>query len=90
MNSSILLKGDKEEIALTVAGKKKKLNRNLLINYFGKERCGLTDKVIESTLSDLNAAKKSWFSLLNKCFMKKELKKKYRELLEKRLNKLDL
>lgn len=90
LNSTIVLKGNIEDIALTVAGKKKKLNREILVNYFGKERCGLTDKVIESILNDFIVTKNEWFSLLEKSFMSKELKEKYSVLLNKRLKILEI
>jgi len=48
LNTTIVLRGGAEEIALRLAGKKRNLNRKDLIDYFGKERCGLTGKVINS------------------------------------------
>ena len=47
LNSSIVLKGEIEEIALTMKGKKSNLNYHVLVNYFGKERCGITNRIIE-------------------------------------------
>ncbi|MDO8930286.1 MAG: HipA domain-containing protein, partial [Bacteroidota bacterium] len=55
LNSSIVLKGDIEEIALSLKGKKSNLNRDMLVNYFGKERCSLTDKIIERILETIQA-----------------------------------
>ena len=90
LNTTIVLKGDVEEIALSIAGKKKKLNKKVLIDYFGKDCCGLTEKVIDTVLGDIEKAKTEWFSLLRECFLSKELKEKYQLLLEKRLKILDL
>ncbi|MFC2101119.1 HipA domain-containing protein [Bacteroidota bacterium] len=84
LNSTILLKGDVEEIALPLAGKKKKLNRIILIDYFGKDCCQLTEKVIAQTLTDLIAAKPSFINLLETCFLSEEMKEKYLSLLENR------
>ncbi|MFH0866378.1 MAG: HipA domain-containing protein [Bacteroidota bacterium] len=89
LNTTIVLKGDVEEIALSIAGKKKKLNKKVLIDYFGKERCGLTEKVIDSVLGETDKAKTKWLSLLKDCFLSKELKGKYQDLLEKRLKILE-
>jgi serine/threonine-protein kinase HipA len=90
LNSSIVLKGDIEEIALPIKGKKSNLSRNLFINYFGKERCFLTDKIIEKTLNTINKALPSWFELIDISFLTNEMKEKYRVLLQYRINLLDL
>ncbi len=90
LNSTIILKGNIEEIALPVAGKKKKLTRKVLVDYFGKDRCGLTEKVIASILEDFNAAKKSWFSLLDECFLSNDMRETYTSLLENRLKILSI
>jgi len=55
LNSTIVLKGDIEEIALPVKGKKSNLNERILIDYFGKETCELTDKVIEKNLQEIKS-----------------------------------
>ncbi|MBP7152581.1 MAG: HipA domain-containing protein [Paludibacteraceae bacterium] len=85
VNSTIVLKGGAEEIALSLAGKKRKLTRKVLVDYFGKERCGLTNKIIDGTLQEIDAAKPLFFELLDKCFLSDELKIKFQGLLEKRL-----
>jgi serine/threonine-protein kinase HipA len=90
LNSSIVLKGGAEEIALSVAGKKRKLTRKVLVDYFGQERCGLQLKIVESSLQALIQAKESCFSLLEDCFLSAEFKKKYIALFENRLKILDL
>ena len=90
INSTIILKGDVEEIALSIAGKKKNLKRRDLVDYFGKERCGLTDKVIESNLAALTQAKEKWFGLLEICFLSDDLKEKYHQLLTNRIKILGI
>lgn len=86
LNSSIVLKGDIEEIALSLKGKKSNLNRDILVNYFGKERCSLTDKIIEKTLETVQSAIHSWFDLIDISFLSDEMQEKYRTLLQKRIN----
>ncbi|MFC2100739.1 HipA domain-containing protein [Bacteroidota bacterium] len=90
LNTTILLKGEVEEIALPIAGKKKKLNRKILVDYFGKDCCGLTGKVIERTLMDLSTSKPFFYSLLEKCFLSEKLQEKYSSLLEIRLKVLEV
>jgi len=62
----------------------------VLVDYFGNERCGLTDKVIENNIEALAQAKKPWLGLLKICFLNKELKEKYISLLENRIRVLAL
>jgi len=90
LNTSIVLKGDLEEIALTLKGKKKNLTRSILVNYFGKQQCSITDKVIEKTLNTIQIALPSWIDLINISFLSDEMRTKYKLLLEKRIEILGL
>lgn len=85
LNSSIVLKGDIEEIALPVKGKKSNLTRDVLVDYFGKERCNLADPVIERTLETIQSALPSWFELIDISFLSDEMKDKYAKLLQNRI-----
>lgn len=86
LNSSIVLKGEIEEIALPLKGKKSNLNREILINYFGKVHCGLTDKTIERTLSAIQSAIPSWIECVDISFLSVEMKEKYKTLLQSRIS----
>ena len=86
LNSTIVLKGDTEEIALSLKGKKSKLNRNILINYFGSESCNLTDKIIERFLEKIQKEIPAWFNLIDISFLSGEMKEKYKNLLSKRID----
>lgn len=86
LNSSIVLSGDIEEIALPLKGKKSKFNREILIDYFGVEHCGLTNKVIEKTLESFRLALPSWFKLIDSSFLSNEMKDKYKDLLQHRVS----
>ncbi len=88
LNSSIVLKGDAEEIALPLKGKKSNLNSDILIDYFGKARCGLTDKVIDRNLDDIRGSLPLWYPLIDKSFLSPVMKEKYRILLLDRIRVL--
>jgi serine/threonine-protein kinase HipA len=90
LNTSIVLSGDIEEIALHLSGKKKKLNYELIVNYFGKERCGLTDKVIDKILHKIVQAIPRWDELISISFLSDMMKNKYKQLLDNRLKILNL
>jgi serine/threonine-protein kinase HipA len=86
LNSTIVLKGDTEEIALSLKGKKSKLNSNILINYFGRERCNLTVKIIERILENIQKEIPAWFNLIDISFLSGEMKHKFKNLLQNRID----
>ena len=90
LNSTIEYKKQDEEIALPLQGKKRQLTRNQLINYFGKERCELTDKSIENVLEAISLSVPRWNELINISFLSQEMRDKYNTLLETRLNILGI
>ena len=90
VNSTIEYKKQDEEIALPLKGKKKKLTQNILINYFGKERCELTDKVIDKVLETITSAVPHWKEVINISFLSPDMIKKYNDLLNSRLSILNL
>jgi serine/threonine-protein kinase HipA len=90
VNSSIVLKEQAEEIALPLNGKKKHLTRNILVNYFGIERCELTEKSIEKVLETISLAIPKWKTLIDISFLSKEMKGRYLDLLDGRLTTLKI
>jgi len=90
VNTTIEYRKQDEEIALPLKGKKKNLTQNILISYFGKERCELTDKVIDNVLETVNSAVPKWRELIDISFLNPDMKKKYLDLLNSRLSILNL
>lgn len=84
INTTISLANPAEEIALPLKGKKSKLNKNILVEYWGKERLGLNDQVIKQSLNTINEKNENWNNLINKSFLSKEMKEKYITLLDER------
>jgi serine/threonine-protein kinase HipA len=58
-----------EEIALPLKGKKRKLTRDIWINYFGMERLGLSVKVIDEELGRFADSFDMWDSLIGGSFL---------------------
>lgn len=85
INTTIEYKMQDEEIALPVKGKKKHLTRNILIDYFGKERCELTFRSIDNILETIVLSIPRWKELIDISFLSKEMKGKYHDLLDSRL-----
>jgi len=90
VNSTIEYKKQDEEIALPIQGKKKKLTQDILVNYFGKERCELTVKCIENVLDSISSSIPEWNKLIDISFLSPEMKTKYHDLLNSRLTTLNL
>ena len=86
LNVTIILPEDTEELALTLEGKKKKLNWG----HFEKLglALGLTDKQIQGVKKRMFRNKPKVMEWLDKSFLSDEMKESYRNLLKNRYNKL--
>jgi serine/threonine-protein kinase HipA len=90
LNTTIALPNPQEEIALPLAGKKRNLNYKVLINYWGKERLGLNDVVINQVVSTFTKVREEWERLINISFLSQKMKGNYLELLNSRRERLKL
>lgn len=90
LNTTIELKNASEEIALSLKGKKKRLIKQMLVNYFGGERCELNDNVITKTFDTFSRAKSGWIEQITNSFLTDEMKEKYLGIVESRLERLDI
>jgi len=88
INTTIAIKNAKEECALPIKGKKSNLTGNDLVQYFGKERLKLNDKIVARIIESYQEKKKSIFDLIEKSFLNSEMKQKYQELVEDRYKRL--
>ncbi len=86
LNVNIVLPEDTEEFALTLAGKKRKLERY----HFEKlgQDLGLTNKQIQGSFNRLLNHKSKALALIEQSFLSEEMKEAYQNLLEKRLQRL--
>lgn len=89
VNSTIVLREPKQ-LALPLAGKLSNLKREHLVDYYGRERLGLTERVIDEVLADIEAAQRAWDDLLARSFLSEEMKQKYADVLEERRAILNL
>ena len=86
LNVSILLPEDKEELALTLDGKKRKLNWNPFEKLGRKME--LTDKQILGVYNRMVKNKSKAFDWLNRSFLSDRMKEAYMKLFEKRYEEL--
>lgn len=90
LNTIIGYKKPEDEIALPLRGNKKNLTRNMLIKYFGKEVCELTDRVVDNIIYTFINVASNWQKEISISFLSDEMKEKYSELIDARLKRLHL
>ena len=90
LNSTIALKNAKEEMALPIRGKRSRLTRADLVDYFGGERLEINEKVRAEVRARFESAFPVWDDLLSKSFLTRENKHAYAEVLESRKRALDI
>jgi len=88
LNTTIMLPRPEEELALPLNGKKNNLKRQDLVDYFGYERLGVTKKVIDRVLWEMQQAQASWNELIDISFLSAKMKKKYHEVLVSRFSRI--
>ena len=77
---------DEEDLALTLDGKKKHINRQSFVRAMASS--GLGDKVIEKIFRKFMDAASKWYDFIDASFLPVELKEKYKEEIRVNLGKL--
>jgi serine/threonine-protein kinase HipA len=90
LNTSIAMGDAPEELALPLRGKKRRITADDLIGYYGKERLGLTEKVITQTLQDFVRAKERWRQLIEISFLSDKMKAAYEALIKDRMQTIGI
>ena len=86
LNVAIANPKDKEELALTLAGKKTKIRLADFLN--AAKTMGLEEKVVQRLIAGLHKALPQWQQLIKDSFLSEEQKQAYEELVIARLNRL--
>jgi serine/threonine-protein kinase HipA len=79
LSTALVMPEDKEELALTLHGKKRKLSRNDFLLSFAQ--LGLDAKVANNIFVRFEKALPQWQSAINSSFLSEELKEKYCRLI---------
>jgi serine/threonine-protein kinase HipA len=90
LNTTIALQNPKEEMALPLNGKKSKLTRSDVLNYFARERLHINETILNDILSRFAEATPIWHELLQKSFLSDEAKKRYSGILMERTKRMQL
>ena len=77
---------DDEDLALTLNGKKKKINRNDFVAAFNTS--ALDVKQQENIFKKMEKAKESWLQFIDISFLNDEMKSNYKNLLQDRFARL--
>lgn len=88
LNVAIILPEDTEELALTLAGKKKKLTHEHF-ELLG-QGMGLTDRQIKGSFKRMLKKRKQALAWIDQSFLSEGMKKRYSEVLETRYQQLDM
>lgn len=86
VNVSIANPNDKEELALTLSGRKNKLQ---LADFLqAATTMGLEEKIVLRLIENMNKALPKWKSLIHNSFLSEDMKKAYEDTIVKRLERL--
>lgn len=86
LNVTVVNPEDKEELALTIAGKKKKITKEILID-FGKG-LSLSSKQINGVFKRFIEHRSSIIEIIDNSFLSSEMKMNYKNLLEERFGRI--
>ena len=90
LNTTLVLENAKEESALPLNGRKRKLTRKLWIDGYFRERLNLRDNQVEAILRNFRTVLTVWNELIGHSFLSKAKQDAYRQLLNERVERLGL
>jgi serine/threonine-protein kinase HipA len=90
VNSTIVLPGASEELALPLNGKKRRLTRNDFVRYFGGERLELPERATARVLETIEHAVSGWEPLVRRSFLPDDLQDSYLDLVRERARRLSI
>ena len=85
LNTTIAIKNPREQIALPIAGKKNNLKKRLFTQYLAEDRMKIPESKVNSILAEIEAQLPKWKNLISISFLSDEMKEKYLELLQRRV-----
>ena len=86
LNVAIVNPKDKEELALTLNGKKSRLQKRDFVE--AAQKMGIDEKAIDKMIISFNRIMPKWNLWINSSFLSDELKQKYMDLITQRMKHL--
>lgn len=84
LNTTIVLPQAEDELALPLHARKNKLKREDILDYFARERLGLTERVIDKISAEFAAVRPEWKALVGISFLSEAMKERYLGVLAER------
>lgn len=84
--TALVIPEDKEELALNLNGKKRKLTKSDFVYAF--KSSGLEEKIIENIFNKFFKIEDKWYDFIKTSFLSEEMKKAYINLIKERLQRL--
>ena len=88
LNSTIVLKQTKEELALPIIGTKARFKSFHFKEYLGIERMELQQKMVEKVFSEVYEARGSWEKIIENSFLSDDMKEEYFKILDNRFKRM--
>lgn len=85
VSTTLVYPEDKEELALSINGKKKKIKKSDFSAAFYTAQ--LDEKQQENIFNKMRKAKDEWFNVIDISFVSQEFKRQYKELISERLSR---
>jgi len=86
VNVHLVFPEDEDELALTLDGRKKRINKQNLMRAMASS--GLNDKVMENIFKKFTSVAQQWYDFIEISFLPTELKEKYKEEIGENLRKI--
>lgn len=86
LSTVLVMPEDKEELALTLNGKKRKIKKEDFITSM--QASGLEDKVINNIFAKFAKVKDRWFAFIDQSFLPDEMKEAFKVIIAEKLNLL--
>ncbi len=87
LSTALVMPEDKEELALTLCGKKRKISKSNFLEAM--KQSGLNDKVCHNIFISFGKVKRKWVELIHKSFLPEDMQNEYMELIESRISVLE-
>lgn len=84
LSTALVMPEDKEELALTLNGKKSRLKRSDFV--VSMQSSGLDDKVIDNIFGKFLKAKDKWFEFIEMSFLPDDMKEAFKDIIVARLS----
>ncbi|MBU4030480.1 MAG: HipA domain-containing protein, partial [Proteobacteria bacterium] len=88
LNTTIILPQPEEELALPLNARKNKLRREDFLEYFARDRLGLTERIIDKITTDFANIRPQWEALLDVSFLSDKMKEKYLQVVNERFARI--